>query len=156
MTARVQDIYIEQGATLLFGFTLYDPLFDVDGNLDLDDDGNIQNGDPRDLTDCIVRMQIRPSITSETIYVSASSESLEDDPEGGQRIFLGATDGTHDGQVDIVLTDRDTMGVIKTDAVYDIEVVHPPGSGPLRPLVERVLQGAVSCNLNVTRNPEDD
>ncbi len=150
MTAQVADIYIEQGATFLLSCQLFDPLYDDDGNLVLDEDGNIQPGEPRDLTGCWARMQIRPRPKSATAYVTATSKELADDPLAGGRIILGP-----DGHLDIELTDLDTMAITREEVVYDLELVNPD-AGRLRPFVERVLQGAVTCNLNVTRSPEDD
>lgn len=151
--AQVVDLEMEQGATFLFPFVLHEPLFDEDGNLDLDEDGNVQAGDPRDLTGCTLRMQIRPRVKSATVWVTATSDSLEDEPEIGGRLVIG--DDPTDGEVFIQLTDLDTMKVTKTKAVYDIELIHPEEDGEVRPFVERVLMGSIANTLNVTRYPEE-
>lgn len=150
MTAWVRDIYIEQGATFPLGFVLHELVLDNDGEIVKDSDGNPVLGDPRDLTGCTARMQIRPKVKSEEVLVEATSGAITQDNPNGQRIVLQA--GNVTGRIDIVLTDLDTDKVDIAKSVYDLEIVYPLDVGELRPFTERILQGTVTCNLNVTRD----
>lgn len=150
MTAWVRDIYIEQGASFPLGFVLHELTLDTNGEIVPDANGNPVPGPAKDLTGCIARMQIRARVNEPTALVTATSHSLDEDPVGGQRILLQA--GDVQGRVDVMLTDQDTMLITAKKAVYDLEIVHPLQEGELRPFVERVLQGSVICDLNVTRS----
>lgn len=157
MPAYPEDIFIEQGASFLWGFVLYEPVLDDDGNV-LDANGDPVSesgllpalGDPLDLSDVNhARMQIRPKAKSPDVWVHATSLSLADDADGGQRIFLQTDDVL--GRVDILLTDLDTDHVIKAVGHYDLELVWNQQTDEIRPFVQRVLQGGVTCDLNTTR-----
>lgn len=150
MPAYPQDIYIEQGATFSWGFTLHEPILDGEGNPVLDDGGNPTYGDPLSLSGVDhARMQIRPKKNSDEVWVHATSRSIDDDADGGQRIFLES--GGQVGRVDIVLTDLDTSQVLKALGFYDLELEYELQSGELRPYVQRVLEGQVTSSPNVTR-----
>lgn len=150
MPAWKRDIYIEQGATFPLGFVLHELVLDSDGEIVLDSDGNPQVGSARDLTGCSARMQIRPKVKSDEVLVEATTGAITSDNPTGERIILQA--GNVTGRVDVVLTDLDTDKVDVTKAVYDLEIIYPQDSGELRPFTERVLQGVVYCDLNVTRD----
>lgn len=137
MTAQKRDLYIEQGATFDWGFTWYRALLDVDGKPVLDANGNIQPGDPYDLTGAKARMQIRKK-AGDPVLVEATTES----PTGSPAITLGGATGRVDIKLTAAMTD--TLD-IKTGA-YDFEVEFPDGD------VRRLWQGAVTVDPNVTRD----
>lgn len=147
MAALDVDIEIEQGATFTLGFVYYEPTLDVDGNVVLDTDGNPVPGDPKDLTGCTARMQLRARVGDTEAIVTATSEAADSEDGFGGRITLGG----NTGRVDIVLTDADTDLVTVKKGVYDLEIEYPIQSGELRPYVERVLMGAFTNTLNVTK-----
>lgn len=146
MGAVVQNFDdVEQGSTFSFGFTYCKPELDEEGNVVFDTDGNPIPGDPFDLSGCSARMQVREKANSTTVMVDVTS--AEDDWEnGGGRITLGA-----DGRVHVQLADTDTDKLVTKKAVYDLELVWPLELGEVRPVVERVLQGAMIIDPNVTR-----
>lgn len=151
MGAGVETWETEQGATFSYGFVVHDPLLDVDGNVVTDADGNALPGDPTPLADVtIARMQIREEKEASSYLVYATSEAFDETtaPHGG-RIFLET--GAETGRIDIVLTDQDTDQIIVTDAVYDLEIEWAIESGEIRPRVDRILEGPVVNDLNVTR-----
>lgn len=151
MPAVIRTISTESGATFRLGFVYCEPLVDVDGDLILDGEGNPQEGDPVSLAGCVARMQIRSKVADETAWVTATSETFDvDDAPFGGRIFLEL--GSVTGRIDVVLTDEDTMDIIKTKGVYDFEIEFPIQSGEIRPRVERLLEGTVLNDLNVTRS----
>lgn len=127
MTAAIRPLYVEQGATLSFGFTWHQ------GVEDPDNPGEYLPGDPYDLTDCVARMQIRPSVTSTIISANATTEN--------GMISLGGVDGT----ISVTMPDEETDKVNHKKGAYDLEVEFPDGR------VARVLQGPMTCSLNVTR-----
>jgi hypothetical protein len=127
MTAAKRDLYIEQGATLSFGFTWYEAVEDPDNP------GQYIAGDPHDLTGCIARMQVRPAVTSSVISVNATTEN--------NMITLGGADGT----VAVNVPDEETDKVNHKKGSYDLEVEFPDGR------VARLLEGKTICSLNTTR-----
>lgn len=127
MTAVVRPIYIEQGATFTMGFNWH-----RDGALDAN--GNPTPGVPYDLTGASARMQIRKTVTSTPPLIDATTEN--------GLITLGTTDG----RVDVVLSDADTDTLTVKSAVYDFEIKLADDT------VHRLLQGAVTISLNVTRD----
>lgn len=143
--------YMKQGATFRYGFTLYEPLVDGSGNAVLDSDGKVQPDltKPVPLAGATGRTQIREEKDSPTFKVSATSGAYDatTNPTGG-RIFL---DNGSTGRIDIVLTDEDTDKVNVESAVFDLEIEWPLVPGDLRPEVDRILEGPVVCDLNVTR-----
>jgi hypothetical protein len=133
MTAAVRNLSdVEQGATYHFGFTWH--------RADPDNPGS--PGDPYDLTGCTARMQIRKKV-GEPVLVSATSLNSGD---GAGRIVLGGVTG----RIDVTLTDQDTMLLTEKKAVYDLEIEWPIQAGELRPRVDRLLQGQVLVEPNVT------
>jgi hypothetical protein len=145
--------YIKQGATFRYGFVLYEPLVDLTGQPILDDDGQVQpdlTKPVEDLDTCTARCQIREEKTSSSFKVSATSGDYDVDtnPTGG-RIFL--KDQDIEGRIQIVLTDADTDKVNVVAAVFDLEIQWPIQPDELRPEVDRILEGPVICDLNVTR-----
>jgi hypothetical protein len=126
MAAGRYSFTIEQGATL---------------NLELQ--YKDANGNPIDLTDYSGRMQIRPSISSPTVYISLSS-SLQ--PDGTGLNFSGSNGMTppSSGSIGIYIS-ADSSSMLNFDTgVYDLEIA----SGSF---VSRILEGQVKLSLNVTR-----
>ena len=126
MAAGRYSFTIEQGSTL---------------NLELqykDGDGN-----PIDLTDYSGKMQIRPTVSSTTTYITLSS-SLQ--PDGTGLNFSGSNGSTPptSGSIAIYIS-ADSSSLLNFDTgVYDLEI----SSGSF---VERILEGQVKLSLNVTR-----
>lgn len=148
MTAAPKDITIEQGATFTLGWNWHregdpDPVT-----------GEPTPGDPYDLTGCVARMQIRKK-QGDPVLLTATSEPVPaDDPERAAAIAAGAGRirlGTTDGRIDIELTDEDTDLLSSRNAAYDFEIEWPIQAGQIRPRVDRLLQGTVTVDPNVTQ-----
>lgn len=88
---------------------------------------------PVDLTGFTARMQIRPSLSSETVIHSLTTEN------GG--ITLGDATGT----VELLIPATATDDFDFTAAVYDLEIID--GSG----VVTRLLSGNIALSKEVTR-----
>lgn len=149
MAAAEKDLDVDQGATFYLGFTWYPP-----GPLD---ESGMPTGSPHDLTGCTARMQIRQKQGS-PVVITATSEDPGDpiDPNlvaaGAGRISLGGVTG----RIEITLTDEDTDQLNFKKGVYDLEVEWPLQAGEIRPHVDRVLQGAVIVDPNVTQVDGED
>ena len=115
MAAATYDFEIEQGTTLNKQMVWKD-----------------STGAPVDLSGYTARMQLRPSISSDTVLLDLTTEN------GG--ITLGGALGT----ITLHFTDAQTSALTK-GGVYDIEVV--TGGN-----VTRLIQGAISLSKEVTRN----
>lgn len=116
MAAGTYDIFIEQGATFVKGIIWKD-----------------SEGDPVDLDGYTARMQFRPSVNSNTIYFSCTTEN--------GRITLGGALGT----IDISIDADDTAAFEFISAVYDLELESAGG------FVTRLLEGGVEVSKEVTR-----
>jgi len=125
--ASTKDLYTEQGASLSFTFTW------TTGVPDPDHPGQFIPGPPYDLTGWIGRMQVRPTVDSDTKSVDATTEN--------DMIVLGGTSGT----VSVHLPASETDKITYKKGVYDLELEAPDGR------VVRLLQGKVINSLNVTR-----
>ena len=88
---------------------------------------------PVDLTGCTARMQIRPTVVSDTVFASLTTEN------GG--ITLGDDAGT----VAIYISDEDTAAFTWASGFYDLEIEFPSGD------VHRYLEGKVKVKPEVTR-----
>ena len=148
MTAVNKPLYIEQGATFTLGFAWHRQALDVNGNPILDASGNPTPGDPYDLTGCTARMQIRRK-KGDPVLLAATSAPADPAVPGSGRIVLGGTTG----RIDVTLTDEDTNTLTVRAAVYDLELEWPLKTGELRPRVDRLLQGSVTIDPNVTQDP---
>lgn len=115
MPAAIYDFEIEQGTTL---------------NKQMVWKGS--TGAPVDLSGYTARMQMRPSVSSDTVLLNLTTEN------GG--ITLGGALGT----ITLHFTAAQTSALTK-GGVYDIEVV--TGGD-----VTRLIQGAISLSKEVTRN----
>lgn len=126
MSAGRYSFVIEQGATL---------------NLELQ--YKDASGNPIDLTDYSGRMQIRPAVTSNTVYITLSS-SLQ--PDGTGLNFSGSNGTTppSSGSIGVYISAASSSALSFDQAVYDLEIY----SGSF---VSRLLEGQVKLSLNVTR-----
>ena len=128
MSAGRYSFTIEQGATLDFELAYKD-----------------SNNNPIDLTGYQGRMQIRPSVGSDTVYITLSS-SL--DPDGTGLNFNGS-DGLNpptSGTIGIYISANSSSQLNFNEAVYDLELA----TGSTYPVVTRLLEGAVKLDRNVT------
>ena len=116
MTAATHDITIEQGATFIRHITWKDA-----------------NGAPIDINGYTARMQVRPSVRSDDVLLSATTEN--------GYIVLGGAAGT----VDITIPAAVTAALTKTRGAYDLELVSGGG------VVTRLIEGDVEISREVTR-----
>jgi hypothetical protein len=150
MAAAEKTLDIDQGATFYLGFTWYPPG-------PTDPVTNLPTGSPHDLTGCSARMQIRRKQGQPAIVTATSADPGDPiDPllveQGAGRIKLGGVTG----RIEITLTDEDTDLLDFTSGVYDLEVQWPLEAGDIRPRVDRVLQGSVTVDPNVTQVDGED
>ena len=128
MSAGRYSFTIEQGATLDFELAYKD-----------------SNNDPIDLTGYQGRMQIRPSIGSDTVYITLSS-SLDSDGTG---LNFSGSDGLNpltSGTIGIFISANSSSQLDFGEAVYDLELA----TGSDYPIVTRLLEGKVQLSKNVT------
>ena len=100
-------------------------------------------GDPVDLTNYGARMQIRPSIGSDTVIISLTSDSV--DVDGTGIIMTTPSSGTFTVKISAASSSGLTFS---NEAVYDLEIYS--GSG-VSTFVSRILQGSVRLSEEVTR-----
>lgn len=144
MTAAVRNLYIEQGATFSLGFTWH-----REGPVN--SEGEPTPGDPYDLTGCTARMQVRKKQGDVPLVTATSLE----EGDGAGRIHLGGVTG----RIEVTLTDEDTDLLTSRAALYDLEVEWPlelSGPNAIRPRVDRLLQGAVTVDPNITQVDNED
>lgn len=110
-------LVIDQGATLVQRFVWHDA-----------------NDVPVPLTDYTARMQVRPSIESETVTLELTTEN--------GRISLGGVNGT----IDLLVQAADTAALEPGDYVYDLEMVETVGG-----IVTRLVWGDAVVTAEVTR-----
>lgn len=128
MSAGRYSFTIEQGATLDFELAYKD-----------------SDNEKIDLTDYQGRMQIRPSVGSDTVYITLSS-SLDDDGTG---LNFSGSDGLNpptSGTIGIFISAASSSQLDFSEAVYDLEIA----SGSQYPIVTRLLEGQVQLSKNVT------
>jgi len=131
MPAGKYNFIIEQGST-----------FEL--NLQYKD----SNGDPVDLTDYTGRLQIRPSVQSDTVYLTLSS-SLQSDGTGLN--FSGSNNDLppSSGSIGVIIAScTSSMLTFDGDAYYDLEIYS--GSGDC-PYTVRIIEGRVQLSKEVTR-----
>lgn len=130
MSAGNYSFTIEQGATFELELQYVDP-----------------DGNPIDLTGYGGRMQLRPSKTSEEVYITLSS-SL--DPCGTGLNFSGSLGNKPptSGSIGIYISAASSSALDFTQAVYDITIYS--GSGDCT-YVLRLLEGYASLSKDVTR-----
>ena len=128
MSAGRYSFTIEQGATLDFELAYKD-----------------SDNNPIDLTNYQGRMQIRPSVGSDTVYITLSS-SLDDDGTG---LNFSGSDGLNpptSGTIGIFISATSSSLLDFNEAVYDLELA----TGSEYPVVTRLLEGQVRLSKNVT------
>ena len=128
MSAGRYSFTIEQGSTLDFELAYKD-----------------SSNNPIDLTNYKGRMQIRPSVGSDTVYVTLSS-SLELDGTG---LNFSGSDGLNpptSGTIGIFISANSSSQLDFNEAVYDLELA----TGSEYPIVTRLLEGQVKLSKNIT------
>lgn len=128
MSAGRYSFTIEQGATLDFELAYKD-----------------SSNNPIDLTNYQGRMQIRPSVGSDTVYITLSS-SLDGDGTG---LNFNGSDGLNpptSGTIGIFISAASSSLLDFNEAVYDLELA----TGSQYPIVTRLLEGQVRLSKNVT------
>jgi len=131
MSAGRYPIYIEQGATIDFEVQYKD-----------------SNGNPVNLTGYGARMQIRPSVNSNEVYLSLTS-NLNADGTGINMSGSAPYKSPTSGSLGIYIASCTSSMLDFGDAVYDLEIFAPIGSNC--PEVTRILQGPVRLSKEVTR-----
>jgi len=128
MSAGRYSFTIEQGSTLDFELAYKD-----------------SNNNPIDLTGYQGRMQIRPSVGSDTVHITLSS-SL--DPDGTGLNFSGSSglNPPTSGTIGIFISANSSSLLNFNEAVYDLELA----TGSQYPIVTRLLEGQVKLSKNVT------
>lgn len=128
MSAGRYSFTIEQGATLDFELAYKD-----------------SDNNPIDLTGYQGRMQIRPSVGSDTVYITLSS-SLDDDGTG---LNFSGSDGLNpptSGTIGIFISANSSSLLDFNEASYDLELA----TGSQFPIVTRLLEGNVKLSKNIT------
>jgi hypothetical protein len=131
MSAGRYPIYIEQGATIDFEVQYKD-----------------SNGNPVNLTGYGARMQIRPSVSSNEIYLSLTS-NLNADGTGINMSGSSPYKPPTSGSLGIYIASCTSSMLDFGDAVYDLEIFAPINVDC--PIVTRILQGPVRLSKEVTR-----
>ena len=127
MAAGKYSFTIEQGSTVDFEVVYKD-----------------SNSDPIDLSGYDARMQIRPSIGSDTIHMTLSS-SLGDCGTG-----LNGSNGTTplaSGSIGVFISAATSSLLDFNEALYDLEIAS--GSGHCA-VVTRILEGRIKLSKNIT------
>jgi len=131
MAAGKYNFVIEQGTTFVLDLQYKD-----------------SNGVPVDLTDFYGRMQIRPTKTSDTVYLTLSS-SLNSDGTGLN--FSGSSGDTppSSGSIGIYIAScTSSLLTFDGEAYYDLEIYS--GSADC-PYTVRLIEGQVQISKEVTR-----
>ena len=128
MAAGRYSFVIEQGSTLDFEVAYKD-----------------SNSNPVDLTDYEARMQIRPSIGSNTVHLTLSS-SLATDGTGLNLSGSNSLNPPTSGTIGIFISANSSSQLDFREAVYDLEIA----SGSQFPVVTRLLEGKIQLSKNVT------
>ena len=129
MAAGKYSFVIEQGATFQLGLQYTD-----------------SNGAPIDLTNYNGRMQLRPTVDSNTVYLTLSS-SLNADGTGIS--FSGSNGITPptSGSIGIYISACTSSLLNFTNAYYDLEIY----SGSNCPYTVRLIEGQINLSKEVTR-----
>lgn len=129
MAAGKYSFTIEQGTTVKFEIQYKD-----------------SNNSPIDLTQYTGRLQIRPTVTSDTVYLTLSS-SLQ--PDGTGLNFSGSNGTTPpvSGTIGIFISSCTSSLLSFETAYYDLEIY----SGSSCPYTLRLLEGQVRLSKEVTR-----
>ncbi len=117
--AGKKDLLILQGTTFTFSFNLTQIADGVESAVDL--------------SNCIAKMQIRPTHRSEELYLDLGAEG-----------YISVTDPVN-GEVTIDIPATATAELDFSSAVYDVEVVFDNGH------VMRLVEGKINLSPEVTR-----
>ena len=128
MSAGRYSFTIEQGATLDFELAYKD-----------------SSNNPIDLTGYQGRMQIRPAVGSDTIYITLSS-SLDLDGTGLNFSGSGGLNPPTSGTIGIFMSANSSSLLNFNEASYDLELA----TGSQYPIVTRLLEGNVKLSKNIT------
>jgi hypothetical protein len=131
MSAGRYPIYIEQGASLDFEVQYVD-----------------SEGNPVDLSGYSARMQIRPSTTSTTAYITLTSD-LQPDGSGINLSGSHSTKPPTSGSIGVFISACSSSVLEFGEAVYDLELSVPYEGGC--DYVTRLIQGPVRLSKEVTR-----
>jgi len=101
------------------------------------------SGNPIDLTGYHARMQIRPSVDSEIVFLTLSS-SLQPDSTGLNMSGSSGTISPVSGSIGINISSATSSLLNFTEAVYDLEIMKEN-------TVSRLLEGKVKLSKEVTR-----
>lgn len=126
MAAVIYDLAIEQGATFYLSFNWYQE----------DPQNPGKPGDPYDITDCIVRAQIREAQQG-TLQFDASTTN-------GKITLTPLTGG-----IRMKMSASDTAALTKAAMKYDLELEFTTGANTGD--VHRLLKGVVSVDPNITQ-----
>ena len=129
MSAGKYNFTIEQGAT----FKL---------EVQYRDSGSV----PIDLTGYNARMQMRPSVSSTTVYLTLSS-SLNPDGTGINMSGSNGTTPLSSGSLGIYISSCTSSALTFDQAYYDLEIY----SGSTCPYTIRLIEGQVQLSKEVTR-----
>jgi hypothetical protein len=106
------------------------------------------NGNPVDLSGFYGRMQIRPSVSSDTVYLTLSS-SLNSDGTGLNFSGSSGNQPPQSGSIGIYIAScTSSMLTFDGQAYYDLEIYS--GSGAC-PYTVRLIEGQVQLSKEVTR-----
>jgi hypothetical protein len=129
MAAGRYSFVIEQGATVNFQIAYTD-----------------SNGTPVDLTGYQARMQIRPNVGSNDVYITLSS-SLDPCGTGLNLSGSNSINPPTSGTIGIYISAVSSSQLDFAQGVYDLELA--TGSGDCY-VVTRILEGEVRLSKNVT------
>lgn len=129
MSAGKYSFTIEQGTTVNFEIQYKD-----------------SNSTPVDLTGYSGRMQFRPTVTSNTVYLTLSS-SLQSDGTGLNFSGSNGTTPPTSGSIGIYISSCTSSLLSFDTAYYDLEIY----SGSSCPYTIRLLEGQVKLSKEVTR-----
>lgn len=129
MAAGKYSFVIEQGSTVDFEIVYKD-----------------SNSNPVDLTSYTARMQIRPSVGSDTIHMTLSS-SLGTCGTGLNMSGSNSANPPTSGSIGLYISSVSSSALDFSEAVYDLEIAS--GSGTCA-TVTRILEGRIKLSKNIT------
>jgi len=129
MAAGKYSFIIEQGTTVNFEIQYKD-----------------SNNNPIDLTGYSAKMQLRPSVESDVVYLTLSS-SLNSDGTGLNMSGSNGLTPPTSGSIGIYVASCTSSLLVFDNAYYDLEIY----SGSNCPLTIRLLEGQIRLSKEVTR-----
>jgi len=130
MAAGRYSFIIEQGTTVDFEIQYKD-----------------SNNTPVNLTGYSARMQLRPSVGSDIVYLTLSS-SLNNDGTGLNMSGSNGTTPPTSGSIGIYIASCTSSLLSFDTAVYDLEIYSGGGNCPV---TTRLLEGQIKLSKEVTR-----